>query len=94
MSFRSFQVISHCCPRYTEFRNTFMCRLDRRLFHRSSDSSTCFVLCLLPSTPWHVFNTAKRKARLSQSKSVAFRDGALLNLSWNAPIICAINSNN
>ncbi|PSN52571.1 hypothetical protein C0J52_13078 [Blattella germanica] len=36
----------------------------------------------------------KAKARLSQSRSVAFRRGALLNLSWNAPIICAINSNN
>ncbi|PSN51926.1 hypothetical protein C0J52_06303 [Blattella germanica] len=36
----------------------------------------------------------KAKARLSQSRSVAFRGGALLNLSWNAPIICAINSNN
>ncbi|PSN35200.1 hypothetical protein C0J52_22957 [Blattella germanica] len=70
----------------------FTCRLDRRLIYRSKDSCTCFLSCLLLSTPLPVFNTAKPKVRLSQSRSVAFRGGALLNLSWNAPIICAINS--
>ncbi|PSN38645.1 hypothetical protein C0J52_21250, partial [Blattella germanica] len=61
-----FHVISHCCPRYTEFRSTFTstCRLERtrRLFYRSSDSSTCFFSCLLPYTPRPVFATAKSKS--------------------------------
>ncbi|PSN31185.1 hypothetical protein C0J52_27109 [Blattella germanica] len=62
LTFRSFHVISHCCPRYTEFRSTFTCRLDMRLFYRSSDSSSCFFSCLLPSTSRPVFNTAKSKS--------------------------------
>ncbi|PSN58122.1 hypothetical protein C0J52_00986 [Blattella germanica] len=68
-----------------------------RLFHRRSDSSTCFFSCLLPSTPRPVFNTTKSKSAsfpIENSRSVGFCGGVLLNISWNAPIICAINSNN
>ncbi|PSN52459.1 hypothetical protein C0J52_14987 [Blattella germanica] len=62
----------------------FTCRLDRRLFYRSTDSSTCFFSCLLPSFPRPVFKTSKSKSAslpIENSRSVAFRGGALLNLS-------------
>ncbi|PSN54874.1 hypothetical protein C0J52_12423 [Blattella germanica] len=89
-----FHVISHCCLRYTEFRSTLHVDL-------TGDSS------IEAATPTHVSSRVfflplrglslilpKPKVRLSQSISVAFHGGALLNISWNAPIICAINSNN
>ncbi|PSN36176.1 hypothetical protein C0J52_12909 [Blattella germanica] len=97
LTFRSFHVISHCFLDIPSSEACLHVELDRRLFYRSSDSSTCFFSCLVPSTLQPVFNTAKSKSAsfpIENSRSVAFRGGALLNFSWNAPIICAINSKN
>ncbi|PSN40444.1 hypothetical protein C0J52_22081 [Blattella germanica] len=86
-----FHVISHCCPRFTEFRSTFTCRLDGDC---SIEAATPAHVSSFQSARGLSLTRPKPKARLSQSRSVALRGGALLNLSWNALIICASNSNN